>query len=135
MKTRDNYGKSSSDDEAGLDLRGLIADFRRYSLLFGVVFCTAFVLILFPLLSQTPKFVASSAVMIDPRSVNITSASEQVLSDLPQDAATIDTEVALLRSSSLAEMAIEKLELDKDPEFNPFLSPRKKYFGRSISVW
>lgn len=129
MKTRDNYGKSSSDDEAGLDLRGLIADFRRYSLLFGVVFCTAFVLILFPLLSQTPKFVASSAVMIDPRSVNITSASEQVLSDLPQDAATIDTEVALIKSASLAEMAIRELELDKDPEFNPFLSPRKKYFG------
>ncbi len=115
-------------DDAGFDVLSFIADFRRYILLFGLVFIAIFALILVPLVTQAPKYTAEASVMIDPRIVNTTPGKE-VVSDLPADTATIDTEVEILKSTALAERVMTGLDLDQDPEFNPYIGERKKFLG------
>lgn len=48
---------------------------------------------------------------------------EAALSGQPQDAAAILSEMEVLKSRSLAQRLVEKLDLDQDPEFNSKLRP------------
>ena len=60
--------------------------------------------------------------MVDPRenqAVNL----EAVLSGLPADQETIESEIQVLRSRGLAERVVKKLKLFEDPEFNGRLKP------------
>lgn len=65
----------------------------------------------------TPRYTASSYVMIDPRREQVVNI-EAVLSGLSADAATIATEAEVLRSRDLAEQVVARLKLETDPEFN-----------------
>ena len=101
-----------------LDLAAIIADFRRFSRFFAVIFGCVFLLIIVPVLMQVPRYTATASVMMDPRTMNTTS-DQDVLSGLPPDAATVDTEVEILKSNSLGDRVLRSLQLDQDPEFNP----------------
>lgn len=70
--------------------------------------------------SLAPRYMATTFVEISPRQANIVDF-EAVLSGLPADNATMATEIQILRSRNLADKTITKLELDRDPEFNPAL--------------
>lgn len=67
--------------------------------------------------SLVPRYTASAFVEVNPRQANIVNF-EAVLSGLPADSATIETEIEVLRSRKLAEKAVEKLNLFSVPEFN-----------------
>lgn len=111
-----------------LDLNAIIADFRRFSRFFGVIFAVVFLLIIVPVLMQVPKYTATASVMMDPRTMSATPDQENVLSDLPPDQTTIDTEVEILKSNALADRIVRSLKLDSDPEFNSALEPTS-FFG------
>ncbi|MGZ3304373.1 MAG: GumC family protein, partial [Asticcacaulis sp.] len=100
-----------------IDLNAIVADFRRFSRFFLAIFVITLLAIIVPGLVQPPKYTAQSTVMVDPRTLNAAPA-EDVLSGLPADTTTIDTEAEVLKSNSLAERVIKSLKLDEDPEFN-----------------
>lgn len=69
------------------------------------------------LLSQlTPRYTATAQVMVDPRQQNIVDI-EQVLSGLPVNAETIQSEIEVLTSRNLAARVIEQNNLLAQPEF------------------
>jgi exopolysaccharide transport family protein len=110
-----------------VDLNAVIADFRRFSRFFAAIFVLAFIAIVLPILTKAPEYTAYSSVMIDPRQINA-APDQDVLSGLPPDTTTIDTEVEVLYSNALADRVVKSLKLDQDPEFNWYLQP--KMFGR-----
>jgi capsular exopolysaccharide synthesis family protein len=103
-----------------LDLVGLLRMFWRRKRL---ILATAAVLTaigLAVITSLTPRYTAFTLVEIAPRQSNIVDF-EAVLSGLPADLATIETEIQIIRSRKTARKAINRLDLTKNPEFNPVL--------------
>lgn len=68
----------------------------------------------------TPVYRAATQVMVEPRESNVVDM-EAVLSGLPADTETINSEIEVIESRHLADKVIERLDLDRDPEFNPAL--------------
>lgn len=69
----------------------------------------------------TPVYSTGASVIIDNREKTVIDYSS-VLSGLPPDATVVDTEVEIIRSRSLAEKIVRKLNLVESPEFNPNLT-------------
>jgi uncharacterized protein involved in exopolysaccharide biosynthesis/Mrp family chromosome partitioning ATPase len=83
----------------------------------GFVALAAIVLLLWP-----SRYSATAVVMLDPRKNNITESS-QVLTGLPTDPASVQDQIEILTSRDLAAAVIDRLHLEKDPEFNRALAP------------
>lgn len=100
-----------------IDLRELIAVFRRrFWTLVATGFLTFVVVVLFTL-QATPQYTASSSVVLNVRQSQVVDI-EAVLSGMPPDSAMVDTEVEVLRSRALAETVVDRLQLVNVPEFN-----------------
>lgn len=69
----------------------------------------------------TPMYSASAVVMLDQRTNNVIDVNA-VLAGLPTDPSSIENQVQILRSRSLAAAVIGKLNLERDPAFNPALA-------------
>jgi exopolysaccharide transport family protein len=65
-------------------------------------------------------FTAKSRIMFNPSPEQVV-ASQSVVPDPPAVSTVIDTEVEVLQSRELAQRVTDQLQLQKDPEFNPFL--------------
>jgi exopolysaccharide transport family protein len=113
-------GPQNADGEH--DPLQLIATFRRRLKVFAAAFALVLAGVLIFTLQQTPRYTATSYVMIDTRKRDV-SKIDEVLSGLPADSSAVDTEVEILKSRSLATRVVQGLHLDKDPEFN---SARRK---------
>ncbi|HEX9789296.1 MAG TPA: polysaccharide biosynthesis tyrosine autokinase [Kiloniellales bacterium] len=70
--------------------------------------------------SLTPRFKSTAYVEINPRVSKVVDF-EAVLSGLPADVATMETEIQIIRSRKLAEKTVAKLGLERSPEFNSSL--------------
>jgi len=68
----------------------------------------------------TPRFKSTAYVEINPRVSKVVDF-EAVLSGLPADVATMETEIQIIRSRKLAEKTVAKLGLERSPEFNSAL--------------
>lgn len=68
------------------------------------------------------KFTAQSVVVLESRQETVVDF-ESVVSGLAGDQASINTEVAVLRSRGLVERLVIEENLTRDPEFNPDLRP------------
>jgi len=68
--------------------------------------------------STKPRYTATATVMLDPRQEHLVNV-ESVLSGLVPDTATIESEVEVLRSRSLARKVIDETNLLSTEEFNP----------------
>lgn len=92
---------------------------RRKSTVFSVALAIMIfgIVIVFAL---TPRYTATTYIEINPRQTRVVDF-EAVLSGLPADVATLETEMQILRSRSLAKKVIDKLRLDRRPEFNTAL--------------
>ena len=114
--------RAAADDGAEIDLRDLLRVlWRRKTAIVGtVVLLTALALIV--LFQIAPRYTATALVMIDPRETQIVDI-EAVMSGLPGDLETIQSEIEIIQSRGLAEKAIRKLKLYDDPEFNARLRP------------
>ena len=108
------------DGDDTIDLRAL------FQTLWGgkwvVAICTLIGAVLgFLALSQaTPVYRASANVMFDLQRSNLVSVSD-VFAEEQIDAAKLEDQMQVLRSAVLIERVIDQLNLDKSPEFNPFL--------------
>ena len=102
------------------DLRRIVIAFRRRMRLFGAVGLAVFLTAVLFTLQATPKYTATANVMLDTRKEQVSNV-EEVLSGLPADSSTVDTQVEILKSRQLAERVVTQLKLEADPEFNPSL--------------
>ena len=94
------------------DLRQSVRMFWRRK---GVIFSTVMALtgltaiIVFQL---TPQYTAQTLLMIEPRGANVSGEVEAVLSSLPADAATIQSEIEVLHSRGPADKTVKRLNLN-----------------------
>lgn len=91
---------------------------RRWLMLTTVAVVMATLVVV--LTQLTPHYTATAQVMVDPRQQNIVDI-EQVLSGLPVNAETIQSEIEVINSRNLASRVIEQNRLDQVAEFNPSL--------------
>ena len=70
-------------------------------------------------LTTPPSFTATTTMMIDSKKVQLFQ-QQSIINDLPIDAATVESQVEILKSETIAQAVIDKLHLGNDPEFtNP----------------
>lgn len=126
--------RASTDQHGEIDLRELIRKvWRRKGTLIGVTALGTIIaaLILFQI---TPVYTSTATVMVDPRKDTAVDV-EAVLSGLPADQETIESEIEVLRSRRLAERVVQKLKLYESPEFNARLAPVSGFrkFARALN--
>lgn len=106
---------------AEISLLDLFALLRRRRWLILSVFLIGLVSIALVLAFLTPYYRATVSVMVDPRQANVVDL-EQVLSGLPANAETVQSEMEVLRSRELAGKVVDRLKLTDNAEFNPDLT-------------
>lgn len=103
-------------------LRNLLAVFRRRLRLFAAIVLIVFLAALVITARTTPRYTAQAQVMLNTRQEQVVD-TKAVLSNLPAESGVIDSEVEVLQSRDLARQVVEKLQLERDPEFNWVLRP------------
>lgn len=96
--------------------RTLFAVRRRWRLVAALTAAALAVSVGVALMLPT-RYDASSVVQIDPRKKSISNL-QGVISDLGPDAATVESEVEIIRSRSITLKVIDLLDLRNDPEFS-----------------
>lgn len=112
------YGLSSQDKIT--DPNQVLRAFRRRLPLFLIVMLLVFTAVAMFTFQARPVYSTNASVIIDVREKNVVDVGS-VLSGLAPDSAVVDTEVEIIRSRSLAEKIVRKLNLVESPEFNPTL--------------
>ncbi len=103
-----------------LDLREILQVVRRrWIVIVGVTILTIAAALLLTV-NTTKLYTATSLVLIENRENRVVDF-EAVLSGLPADSATIDSQVEILKSQALATRVVRDLNLIEDPEFNSAL--------------
>ena len=116
------------DRDGGLDVQKVVAILRRRLRLILGVALVIFGVVALVTLQATPKYTATAQVMLNQRPKQLVDVSEQrQMPDAPADSSTVDTEVQVLSSHSLARRVVDALHLDQDPEFNPRLRPHSAF--------
>lgn len=112
---------------AGGDLTEMVRKLRRHLKLIGasLAICTVGAAIVVAQLQ--PRYAAFAQVLVGVPQPKVLSKSEAVVSGLPPDAEIVRNESYVMASPSVASAVIQKLGLDRDPEFNPEL--------RDPSLW
>lgn len=102
-------------DQGGIPVGRLLHAVRRkLSLIFGFVVLATLAAVLVSV-AMPNLYEAASVVQIDPRKKTIANL-EDVVSELKADAATIESEVEIIRSRAIALKVIDLLDLRNDPE-------------------
>ena len=115
-----------------IDLRSLGIMFRRRFRIFAAIFASLFILTLAYALTEPDSYRATANVLLDRQKLLVTDV-DSVLSDLPDDSASVDTEVQVMRSPGLLRRVVERLDLTQDPEFNGQM-PDRTLSGR-VKSW
>lgn len=116
-----------------IDIKNLINIVRRRRtvLLWSICLGTALAALAAGLI--TPRYTATSAVVIQPHQARVIDL-EAVVDDLAPDEVTVETQIELLTSRELAEHVVQELGLLSDPEFN--LAIEEQVDGsRAIARW
>lgn len=98
----------------------LIKTYRRHLLLFVVVAGGIMALVAGWTLLQTPRYAASATLVIAPHPAEIGSDRTTALSDPAADS-SVDTQVELLRSRTLAALVVDRLGLAVEPRFDDLI--------------
>lgn len=81
---------------------------------------------------MTPQYSAAATVMLDARESNVVDV-EEVLSGLPSDDDTVNSEILVIRSPILAARVARDLNLAGDPEFNS--KSESAWFDLDVRGW
>lgn len=114
MQQQRSDGEQDAGGNFSLD-RVLSALRRRILIVIGVPLATLAVAIAFAL-SLPNRYDAAAVVQIDPRKKSIANI-EGVISELKADAATVESEVEIIRSRAVALKVIDVLRLREDADF------------------
>ncbi len=105
-----------------IDLRRLLNFIlRRIRLIIGVGLAVFTLVVLVSLL--LPKMYSADAQVALNRSSDELVDVHQDPAPITPDSSSVDTEVQVLQSPQLSQKVIDRLHLDRDPEFNPELAP------------
>lgn len=116
-----------------IDLNSLLATLRRRLPLFLTVSIGIFAVGVVLMLRATPVYTATATVVIDTHAVQLTPTNEQILRDGGNNltVAAIDTEVAVITSTEMADKVADALKLDEAPAFaTPRALPSRSWWGR-----
>lgn len=102
---------------------------RAWTILGVIGVCMTIALVV--MFQITPVYTASTLIMVGQRENKVLDA-ESVVAGLQTDTSTLENQIQVLKSWSLAEKVILKLNLMRDPEFNSALSKRSVY---NIASW
>lgn len=95
---------------------------RRKALIFGtIVFLTVAAAIALFLI--TPRYTAETFLLLQSRGATIINLEEVLAAGLDGGTETVESEIELISSRRLATKAVERLNLETDPEFNANLRP------------
>jgi capsular exopolysaccharide synthesis family protein len=106
--------------DAEIDIGSLFASLWREKVLIGGFVFIAMVLATVHVYRVTPMFRSTAVVMLDQREAQVIDY-QSVVSGLGSDFASMQAEVEVLRSRSLAERVVVAGKLEQDPFFNPLL--------------
>ncbi|MES2987774.1 MAG: polysaccharide biosynthesis tyrosine autokinase [Pseudomonadota bacterium] len=116
------------DEDGGIDLSGLMLFLkRRWKLIIGTATLIAVIAAL-ALMQMTPRYTATASVAVQNQKQQVVNIQD-VMSGMTPDAATMETQAAILRSDLLAVKLVEQLRLNQKPEFNPELAEAAKKFS------
>jgi uncharacterized protein involved in exopolysaccharide biosynthesis/Mrp family chromosome partitioning ATPase len=133
----------AADDTAKIFLIDVLAALHRNRRLAITVGVLAVALVVGVTLCLTPLYQSTASIMLDTRREQVVDL-QAVLSNLPSDTFVVDSEVQVLRSPALAKAVVDKLHLDRDPEFNASLRPQSifampvsavKTAIHAVSIW
>ncbi len=105
------------DGEGAITVQRVVRAVRRRLKLMIAVFVLTFAAVAVYSFQLKPYYTATSRVIVNTRGQNIIDIGA-VLSGMPANAAMIDTEAEILRSRTLVEKVVRRLNLIEDPEFN-----------------
>ena len=123
------YGMWGGREQDDASLRDFFSLLWRRRLIIGLTVAVAIIGTLAVLMTVTPKYTSTTMILVEPR-VNRVAESTAVLSGLPADFETIQTELEILASHSLHRRVVRDLALTKDTEFNPGL--QQPWIGRRL---
>jgi polysaccharide biosynthesis transport protein len=89
---------------------------RRQYPIIGFVLAIAIALGFVYVMTTPPSFTATTTMMIDAKRVQLFQ-QPSMINDLPIDAATVESQIEVLKSETVAQAVIDKLHLVNDPEF------------------
>lgn len=141
MPLRPSAGSAPPPETDALDLGTVLDAARRRYGLFLVVFGLVLAVAVGLTAIQKPNYTASSAVMMDPRQIQLfqQTQSPNVSGDLSVSTEAVATQVQVLTSRGMAERVVEALHLDQDPALaNPPPGLREKVLkvvGRPLGLW
>jgi len=109
--------KMAGPDPDSIDIRDIFQTFWRRIGLFlsAVILVTSLVTLI--TLQVKPTYSAAASVLLDLKEKDATDLNA-VLSGAPPDSAQVDTEVEIIKSLTLSQKVVAKLNLVDDPEFN-----------------
>lgn len=82
-----------------------------------------------------PKYSATTTLALQIRGAQVVDI-ESVMSGVSSDAASLNTEIEIIKSRRLSEQLVERLSLIDDPEFNPRVADDKPAFYEvALSQW
>lgn len=100
-----------------IDVRGLLLKLWRRRMVIVVTVFVIMAMALAVVMNLEARYTATASIMLDTRQKQLVDV-EAVLSGLPGDFETIESEVLVIQSRSMAAKAVKHLGLEDDPEFN-----------------
>lgn len=108
---------STGAGESVLTIQGIVRAARRRMGVMLAVFALTFAFVAINTFQLQASYTATSRVIINSRDQKIVDIGA-VISGMPANAAIVDTEAEILRSRSLIEKVVTRLNLTENPEFN-----------------
>lgn len=110
-------GPTAPEGENVISVQRVLRALRRRLGVMVAVFVLTFAAVALYSFQLKPSYTATSRVIVNTRDQNIIDIGS-VLSGMPANSAIIDTEAEVLRSRSLIEKVVLRLDLVNNPEFN-----------------
>ncbi len=108
---------STSEQDGVINLTHVVRAFRRRLSLMAAVFVLVFAATSIFTFQLTPKYSATSSVVVNTQAAKIIDITS-VLQGTAPNTALIDTEAEVLKSRTLMEKVVKRLDLLNNPEFN-----------------
>ena len=132
-----SYGDHHLEGDAGLvdiDILAIVRTLRkRLGVILGITIGLS-ALVMVGVFQMTPLYTGETLVLLDQQKTQVIDA-ESVMSGLGGDSATVDSQVEILRSRSIARRVVDQLNLVGDPEFNSDLRPVSVLSWVDPRVW
>ncbi|ADM09345.1 hypothetical protein PB2503_06397 [Parvularcula bermudensis HTCC2503] len=122
---------NENDPRAGIDVPGLWRILRRRLRLFAAAAVLTLAVVMAITFQLTPIYASEARVVLNARETQALDVSA-IIAGISPDAATVDTEVQLIASRSLARKVADDLNLYADPEFNPTLTEEEGWLSRLL---